>query len=231
MNSNEIKQLDLLQEKLEYKFENTAFLVEALTHPSMKQINKLAANYERMEFLGDSILGFLVTEMIFAKYQFCEEGSLAKIKAYLVSSEIIVKIANELDLSNYLIMTQGEERSGGRDNPNNIENAMEALIAAIYLDNNVDHARKIVSNLWEPFLQDFNLNAADPKSSLQEFLQKRRYEIPQYNLVKQEGASHAPLFTIEVMSDIGSMTGEGKSIKEAEKNAARKLLNLLESKE
>ena len=223
------EELNLLEKKLNYKFNNVDFLIEALTHPSMKQIDNSIRDYERLELLGDSILGFLVTEMIFSKYTSYEEGNLAKIKAHVVSSGTLVKIASTIDLAKYLIITPGEENSGGRSNPNNIENAMEALLAAVYLDSNVENVREIVKRLWKESVDNVDFSAADPKTYLQEFLQKKKLNIPKYELINQEGPVHAPLFTVKVSSNSEFKYGEGKSIKDAEKDAARKLLKLLES--
>jgi len=223
------EQIQSLEESLNYQFNNTEFLIEALTHPSMKQIDITIRDYERLELLGDSILGFLVTEMIFNKYTEYAEGNLAKIKAHVVSCETLVKIANTLNLADYLIITSGEENSGGRTNPNNIENALEALLAAIYLDSNMENVRTIVSNLWQSSVDNVNFSDADPKTYLQELLQKRKLSIPKYELVNQEGPVHAPLFTVKVSSNNQFKIGEGKSIKEAEKEAARQLLKLLKS--
>ena len=223
------EQIHLLEKALDYQFNNIEFLIEALTHPSMKQIYTSINDYERLELLGDSILGFLVTEMIFNKYTEYEEGNLAKIKAHVVSCGTLVKIANTLNLADYLIITSGEENSGGRNNPNNIENTMEALLAAIYLDSNMENVRKIVTKLWQASVNNVNFSDADPKTYLQEFLQKKKLAIPKYELINQEGPVPAPLFTVKVLSNGRFKIGEGKSIKEAEKEAARQLLKLLES--
>lgn len=229
INKTSIKKLNLLEKALGYKFNNIDFLIEALTHPSMKQIDISVKDYERLELLGDSILGFLVTEMIFNRYTKYAEGNLAKVKAHVVSSATLVKIASTLNLADYIIMASGEEASGGRSNPNNVENAMESLLAAIFLDSNIENVRKIVRRLWKKSVDNVDFSAADPKTYLQEFLQKKQLDIPKYELINQEGPVHAPLFTVKVSSSDASVFGKGKSIKDAEKNAARKLLKLLES--
>jgi ribonuclease III len=223
-------QITSLEETLNYQFTNTELLIEALTHPSMKQMDNSVRDYERLELLGDSILGFLVTEIIFNKYTEYEEGNLAKIKAHVVSCSILVKIANSLNLADYLIITPGEENSGGRTNPNNIENALEALIAAIYLDSDIEKVSKIVNKLWQKHVDNVDLSEADPKTHLQELLQKDKLSIPKYKLVGQEGPVHAPIFTIKVSSNDEFKIGKGKSRKEAEKDAAKQLLNLLKSR-
>lgn len=226
-----IEKLNLLEKTLDYKFNNIDFLIEAVTHPSMKQIDVSIRDYERLELLGDAILGFLVTEMVFNKYTKYEEGNLAKVKAHVVSSATLVKIASTINLADYLIITSGEETSGGRSNPNNIENAMEALLAAVFLDSNIENVRKIVRRLWKVSIDKVDFSAADPKTYLQEFLQKKKLNIPKYELINQEGPVHAPLFTVKVLSGNTSIFGKGKSIKDAEKDAAKKLLKLLESED
>lgn len=213
-----------LEKLLDYKFSNISLLEEALSHPSLKQIDNSSVHYERFELLGDSILGFLVTEMIFNKFVHCEEGIIAKTKAYAVSCETIVEVANSLDLSNYIIMTKGEENSGGRLNRNNIENTMEALLAAIYLDAGMEKTRKIVQKLWAKHINNIDFSLSDPKTFLQELLQKT-HDFPIYKVIKKEGAVHEPIFTIQVNSKKFSAIGVGKSIKEAEKAAAKKMIH------
>jgi ribonuclease III len=226
MNSN----FDQLEQSLNYKFKNISLLEEALSHPSLKQIDEANPNYERFEFLGDSILGFVVTEMIFSKYREYDDGGLAKLKAYVVSHDILVKIAKDLNLADYIIMTAGEENSGGRENSNNLENALEALIAGIYLDSNIDQTRQIVNRLWQHHIENVDPNMANPKSALQEFLQDQNHSIPSYQVIKREGAVHAPIFTVQVKAMNQSANGTGHSIKEAEKNAALKMLKNLQEK-
>lgn len=226
MNNN----FDKLEQSLNYKFKNISFLEEALSHPSLKQLDENSPNYERFEFFGDSILGFLVTEMIFNKYREYDEGDLAKLKAYAVSGDILTKIAKELNLADFIIMTSGEENSGGRENSNNLENTLEALIAGIYLDSNIDQTRKIVDHLWQHHIQNVDPNMANPKSALQEFLQDQNHSTPSYQVITQEGPVHAPIFTVQVMAMSQFADGVGHSIKEAEKNAALKMLKNLQEK-
>lgn len=221
---------DKLENALNYKFNDTALLEEALSHPSLKQIDNSKRDYERFEFLGDAILGFLITEMIFNKFTDYEEGRIAKIKAYVVSKNILVKIADTINLADHIIMTKGEEISGGKSNYNNIENTMEALLAAIYLDSNIDQTRTIVTTLWSEYIENIDFSAADPKTYLQELLQNRIHIMPTYEVIKQEGAVHSPIFTVRVSTPDLSQTGTGKSIKEAEKDAARNLLKEINDK-
>ena len=228
INNNFIQdKLTSLEKKLDYKFNNVNFILEALTHPSMKQVNSSRKDYERLELLGDSILGFLITEMIFNKFTHQSEGNLAKIKSYVVSSGKLVAIANTINLSSYLIMTQGEENAGGRNNPNNIENAMEAVIAAVYLDSNIESVKRVVENYWKKVIYNIDFCSIDPKTYLQEYLQRKKLNLPKYKLISQKGPVHEPLFTVKVSSDTLCKFGTGKSIKKAEKKAAQNLLKTL----
>lgn len=219
----------LLEERLGYDFNNKNLLIESLTHPSVKQRalknNNKQKNYERLELLGDSILNFLVTEILFKSFSEYDEGQLAKIKAYAVSKDVLCLVAAKINLSSYIIMTYGEEISGGRNNPNNIENTMEALIAAIYLDSNIDIIRNMVASLWLEFISIIDLANYDPKTTLQELAQSHgQGNKPVYELVKREGAAHSSIFTIMVKIPDHQQLGYGQSVKEAEKDAARKLL-------
>jgi ribonuclease-3 len=224
---NSAKHIAGLEDALKYKFKNLALVNEALSHPSLKQQDNTIADYERLELLGDSILGFLITEMIFNNFTFYEEGSIAKIKAYVVSRETIVKVAETLDLAEYIVMTSGEEKSGGKTNQNNIENVMEALLAAIYLDSDIHQVRTIVQNLWFKYIENVDFSAIDPKSSLQEWMQHKNHGTPFYEVINKEGPVHAPEFTVQVTVGKHKEIATGKSIKEAEKEAARKSLNSL----
>ncbi len=237
-----------LESLLGYKFSNLSLLKEALSHPSLKQdifdknvksYKKYAntssdlpeyVDYERLEFLGDAILDFLITEMLFKKFSRHNEGGLAKIKAFLVSKEILNRISEKICLPEFIIMTKGEEFSGGRDNPSNIENVMEALIAAIYLDSDIDNTKLITENLWQDYLQDFDYDSVDPKTSLQEWSQKYKAKIPKYEITSRSGPDHSPIFTIKCLIDELSSVASAKSIKAAEKLAAKKLLDSIKKK-
>ena len=122
-----------------------------------------------------------------------------------------------------------EEKSGGKTNQNNIENVMEALLAAIYLDSDIHQVRKIVQNLWFRYIENIDFNLIDPKSSLQEWLHHKNHSTPAYEVINKEGPVHAPVFTVQVIVGRHKQTATGKSIKEAEKEAARKLLNILKN--
>lgn len=223
-NHFEHKNADRLEQLLGYKFSNRNYLQEALSHPSLKQVDspKNHVDYERFELLGDSILNFIIIDLLLHKYTDLKEGDIAKIKSYLVSGELLNEISKKLELSEFLIMTKGEENCGGRENPGNIENAMEALIAAIYLDSkDMENTKNIVQNLWKEHIHKFDLREIDPKTCLQEWAQKKHLPIPNYEVIKQSGPAHMPEFTVQVTAGEYSATASGKSIRSAEKAAAK----------
>ncbi len=213
-----------LEKSLSYQFKNLDLIQEALSHPSLKQHDRLARDYERLEMFGDAILGFITVEMIFIKFRDYDEGDIAKVKSFLVSKDTLVKVALKLNLADYIIMTPGEEKSGGRGNVNNLENTMEALLAAIYLDSNIEQTRLIVQKFWAEYIQNIDFNHIDPKSALQELVHDLSHTIPIYKVIKSDGPVHSPHFTVQVQANGITQIGFGRSIKEAEKEAAKLLL-------
>jgi ribonuclease III len=228
-----LEKLEELQKTLKYNFKNIDFLIQSLSHPSLRQHiqkHKIVKDNERLELLGDSIIGFVITEIIYKNFANYNEGKLATIKSHLICKEMLCKVAGKINLADYIIMTHGEEASGGRNNPNNIENATEALIAAIYLDSDIENTKLIVKNLWAEFFGNEDLTHTDPKSALQELVQSIGHTKPVYVVKSKSGSSHAPVFIVEVAINKHMATGEGHSIKAAEKIAAEKLLNILQNK-
>jgi ribonuclease-3 len=185
--------LDKLQHILEYQFVNPMLLTEALSHPSLHGNNEfLGKDYERMEFLGDSVINLIVTDILYHKFKSHVEGDLAKMRAYLISKDFMVKIANNISLSDYIIIGSSEEISGGRHNPNNLENVLEAICGAIYLDGGIEQATKVVSKFWDQFITDDIASFSDPKTTLQELLQERGLPLPKYEIKSKDGPSHSP---------------------------------------
>ncbi|WPY01020.1 Ribonuclease III [Candidatus Trichorickettsia mobilis] len=231
---NETAVIQTISKRIEqstgYHFNNLELLVESLSHPSLKQnISKYSINknYERLELLGDAILNFIITEYLFQNFTKQDEGTLARVRSFLVCKETLCKVAAAINLADDIIMTHGEEISGGRSNPNNLENAMEALIAAIYLDSNIDTIRSIIINLWSEFLNNINISKTDPKTTLQEWAQSKGYNKPIYTVVNKSGYAHSPYFTIMAKVAHYQQQGHGNSIKTAEKEAAQKILDIL----
>lgn len=217
---------------LDYQFKDPSLLKIALTHPSIKlPANKGKQNYQRMEFLGDKVLGMVIADLIYKRFPDMSEGNLSVVFANLVQTKILAHIAEEQNLADHLNMDNGEKRAGGAQNPKNLENALEAVIAAIYLDSDHRTVYNIIAQLWEGYLQDTSLIfKKDDKSSLQELAQKNFRLVPSYQVIDKQGADHDPYFTVQVKIDYVEpliCVGVGKSIKAAEYDAAKQMLDKL----
>ena len=144
--------LDEFEIVLDYQFKERHFLIEAMTHPSCTNRNN--KNYQRLEFLGDSIISMILAEILVKRYQSEQEGNLSKRLAHLVSGDCIWQVAVDIGIDNLIILSKGEESLGGRENKRNLENAAEALIAAIYLDSDFDTTKRVISKLWSKLIEE-----------------------------------------------------------------------------
>ena len=210
---------------LQINFKDSAILQRALTHPSM---GKTRPNYERLEFLGDSVLGLIISAELFNRYPNEAEGELTKRLAGLICGETLVKVSQRLGLAEHILMSESESSSGGRENKANLENVMEAIIGAIYLDNGFEAAKEFVLREWESLIDKMVEPPKDAKSALQEWAQGRGLPLPDYVVVSQDGPSHAPYFEISVsVQGFPAEIGNGNSKREAEQKAAAKLFTAL----
>ncbi len=214
-----------LESVLGIKFSNKQLLEIAITHKSYAiEKNKPFWN-ERLEFLGDSVLSCVIADYLYSKFPKSPEGHLSRIKSQIVSRQMLVKLAKELNLGKFILLSKGEENTGGRTRESNLANAIEAIIGAIYLDKGFEVVKnfilKCISNI------KFSLDT-DYKSKLQEIIQARYSTLPVYKVVRETGPEHAKHFEVEVKVKnriLGS--GSGKSKKEAEQSAAKKAVQLL----
>jgi ribonuclease-3 len=212
------------EEIISYKFKNQKILQQALTHPSLK-IERKVSDYERLEFLGDSIIGFVVSEIIYKNYATESEGSLAKRKASIVSRDSLSKIAKTINLGDFLLLSHGENSLGGRNNPANLENAFEALVAAIYLDGSIEDAKDFIYKFFAGTIKQMVAVPKDAKSTLQEWAQSKGYELPKYELASMAGPAHAPEITIKLsIEGFEPIMATSGAKKEAERLAAEKML-------
>ncbi|MBO4770290.1 MAG: ribonuclease III [Clostridia bacterium] len=214
-----------LQKEIGYTFRDADILTLALTHSSYTNESRQQCN-ERLEFLGDSVLNFITADYLFSTYPDTDEGTLTKIRSASVCRESLSDFAKSLDLGDFLILGKGEELSGGRSNPSILENACEAVIAAIYLDGGLDEARRFILPSIRKTVAEHRIT--DFKSKLQEFTQSAKEGIPLYRVTDESGPSHKRKFTVEASLNgnvIGRGTGTTK--KEAEQNAAREALTEL----
>ncbi len=209
-----------LQTSLGYTFHNEAHLRRALTHPS----TKLPDN-QRLEFLGDAVLEFCVSDMLYQKYPDLHEGALTARRAALVCERTLSAIARSLALGRFLVMGHGEEQTGGREKPSILADAMEAVLAAIYVDGGWEAAREVILRLFAQDEQLIAWRGQDDKSALQEYTQAHGLELPAYEIIGQSGPDHDRRFTAQV-SVLGKpvATVEGNSKKAAEQAAAKAAL-------
>ena len=215
-----------LQQRLGYRFKDAALLTLALTHASASG----TADYERLEFLGDRVLGLIVAECLYELYPSEPEGDLSKRHTALVRGETLARAARALDLGEDMILSSAERHSGGAENDNILSDVLEAVIGAVYLDGGLDQARNVLTPLIEADLQAMSAPPRDAKTALQEWSQARNLGLPEYTLVERTGPDHAPEFVIRVtLHGIPPMEGAGSSKRVAEKVAAQKMLDHLES--
>lgn len=218
------KQLELIQENLGYKFKDISLLKTALTHSSYANENNTVCN-ERLEFLGDAVLGFVSAEYLYNNYDF-QEGDLTKHRAARVCETALCKFSNELELGKGLYLGKGEERMNGREKPSMLADAFEAVLAAIFIDGGLEEAKKVALRFVAR--HDELDSAGDYKTELQEVVQKNREERVEYVLVEETGPAHDKHFVIEVHLNSNVIgRGEGKSKKLAEQMAAREALRLM----
>jgi ribonuclease-3 len=219
-----------LESKIKYKFKSKLLLNEALTHRSFVKENDELPSYERLEFLGDAILGLIVSQYLFEKFPEKSEGELTKIKATLVSETTLNRVAQNLGLGKYLNLSPEEEKSGGRGRASIVADAYEALIGAVYLDGGLKEARRLVARLILGKTKEISQDQANfnYKGELLEYLQALDWGMPRYEIMEEEGPDHLKKFIIAVNVKGKKMGwGEGKNKKEAEQKAAKMALENL----
>ena len=216
----ELKRLAGLEARLGYVFEDKEIAVRALTHSSYGDGNTQRRSYERLEFLGDRVLGFLTAERLFRDRDE-PEGSMARRLNAFVRKEACAKVAREIGLGEALLLSPAEARQGGREKLSILGDACEALMAAIYLDGGWDAAREFYTTYWKPQVAEA---PKDPKTALQERAAHHGAH-PSYELLSRTGPDHRPIFVVEVsVAGVGSAKGTGSSKKEAERFAAQHLM-------
>ena len=230
--------MEALEEKLGYRFNQRALLENALTHSSYANENKARGcqSNERLEFLGDSVLGMVTADYLFRTHPDLPEGDLTRTRAALVCEGSLVEVAQQLNLGAYLKLGKGEDAGGGRERPSIVADAVEAVIAAVYLDGGIGSARKII----QKFILDREEEKSasrDYKTALQELVQRESGQVLGYQLIGQvlgyqligaEGPDHAKIFSVEVdLNGTPIGQGKGRSKKEAEQNAAKAAIEKL----
>lgn len=215
---------DALQDRLGYRFNNPALLEKALTHSSTGS----ERNYERLEFLGDRVVGLIMAQRLFEIFPDEKEGDLAKRHAALVQGKAMTLIARKLDLGDVIQLSDAERAAGGAENDNILADGVESVIGALYLDAGLDECRRVILDLWGDSIHVLEEPPQDPKTELQEWAQGRGLGLPVYELLNKSGPDHAPEFEIQAMVDgYAPSVALGASRRMAEKKAAEQLLIVL----
>ena len=214
---------DKLLRDINYQFRDPDLLKKALTHSSAGK-----NNYERLEFLGDSILGWVIAEAIFQRFPRAKEGEMSRLRASLVKGVTLAKIAREFKLGDYLRLGQGEMKSGGYRRDSTLADAMEALIGAIYLDSDIETCKRQILSWFENRLDNLTIgdNHKDAKTLLQEYLQARKQPLPSYQILATHGKEHEQTFEVTCAVPMleKPLVGAGPSRRQAEQDAARQAI-------
>ncbi|MGC1181752.1 ribonuclease III [Legionella sp.] len=221
--------LERLCRRLNYSFKKPIYLKQALTHCSVG-----SENYERFEFLGDSILSFVIANELFHRFPLQSEGHLSRLRSFLVRGDMLVEIAREINLGDFLFLGQGELKSGGFRRASILADALEAVFAAVFFDGGVDSAKEVILKLYRSRLEDPHLNDClkDSKTLLQEYVQAEKIALPKYALTKVEGDEHDQIFyvtcTVKTIKQVTN--GQGSNRRRAEQLAAKDMLEYLRAK-
>ena len=225
--------LQQLEKRLHITFTNKSLLKRALTHRSfINESSEPVRDNERLEYLGDSVLALVVNEYLFKSFENYPEGDLAKIKSAVVSEDTLAKVAIQMNLGDYIIMGRGEELTGGRRRHSILANTLEAIIGAVYLDSGLAKSKKLVLRLLKKDIQRIDKLSylRDPKTTLQEIIQKKYKNRPIYTIIDESGPDHNKIYTVKLtVNNQDISVGTGSSKRRAESEAAKKALELIYS--
>ena len=223
-----VRKLKDLEARLGYAFKDRALLKKALTHASVRQASAKRRDNERLEFLGDRVLGLAVAELLSAVYPAASEGELARLYNRLVRGGTCAEVARALDLGPSLVLSDSEAGSGGRDKDTILADACEALIGALFMDGGLEAAGSFIERFWARRIAGMATPPRDPKMALQEWALMRGQALPIYETVTSEGPPHAPVFRVQVtVEGHPPAVGQGSSKRRAEQAAARALLETI----
>jgi ribonuclease-3 len=215
-----------LEQKIGHTFKDKSLLVQALTHVSAIAHGKVKVSYQRFEFLGDHVLGLVVSDLLLREYPRAQEGELSQRLADLVRAETCAKVAVELNLGAYIYFGTNEAKSGGRHKASILADVCEALIGAVFLDGGYKAAEKFVETYWKERALRSKSRLRDPKTLLQEWGQARGLPPPIYRQIERKGPDHKPVFRIAVeLPGLGAAEGEGRTKRDAQQAAATMMLN------
>ncbi len=206
-----------LEQKIGHNFKDKDLLHTALTHSSAAS----SANYERLEFLGDRVLGLVIAHLLYEKFPHEREGDLAKRLSSLVQGSMLAEIAVKINLGDFIQLSVAERNSGGGENDNILADVFEAIIGALYMDSGLDECSRLIRELWEDVLDTMKAPPQHPKTSLQEWAQGQALPLPVYEIADQQGPDHAPVFDVRLqVKGYEDVVAQGRTRQEAEKEAA-----------
>ena len=218
--------LAALSKRIGYNFNDQDILLQALTHRSAKGLHN-----ERLEFLGDSILGFVIAEVLFNKFPEHDEGDLTRMRSSLVKGVTLAKLGRDFKLGEHLILGAGELKSGGHKRDSILEDAVEAIIGAVYLDSDEETCKALILSWFNHHLNIIKPGneQKDPKTRLQEYLQGRKIPLPEYEVIEVSGQSHNQQFTVKCLTSVidTEVIAKGTSRRKAEQSAAQQVLDLI----
>jgi ribonuclease-3 len=218
-----MKKFQALEKRIGYRFRKKALLETALTHPSYRYEHAdTEADNQRLEFLGDSVLGFLAADALMREKPEADEGELTQLKVSLTSGSTLARVAAELELGEFLQLGRGESSDGGANRESNLEDALESLLGAIWLDGGLKASRKFFEKHIFPMLGKTEPVLVNPKGALQEYAQREGLGLPKYTVLEESGPDHDRVFKVQVCISTYGFTAEGRSRREAEKCAAEK---------
>ena len=221
------KDVNLLFKKIGYSFNDVRLLEQAMTHRSYR-----GAHNERLEFLGDSILSFVIADALYHQFPKAREGDLSRMRSTLVRGQTLAEFGVEFELGDFLRLGPGELKSGGYRRESTLADAVEAIIGAVFLDSDIDRCGELILAWYESRLDAISpgLNQKDPKTLLQEYLQARKLSLPGYTVVDTKGQAHNQTFTVEcIVEGMDSIISVGSSRRKAEQKAAEKALKILKN--
>ena len=227
------QKLNSFEKIIGYKFKNSLLLSQSLTHPSffkdLSPIDKNNNQFERLEFLGDRVLGLIIAFLIFKNNKNLNEGDLSKKYSYLVQKNFLHKISLELNIDKFLLYNFNKHNTKMLISIQS--DAVESLIGAIFIDGGYEPSYKFVKKFWVPYLNIKISKVHDPKTTLQEISQQKIKKLPEYKLINKKGPSHSPLFTVSLkVLNLNQIKAEGQSIREAERKAANEALKIINEK-
>lgn len=228
-NKNQVNAITInrLSKKIGYSFNQPELLIQAITHRSAK-----GQHNERLEFLGDSILGFVIAQALFEKFPKHNEGDLTRMRSSLVKGVTLAELGRDFNLGEYLILGPGELKSGGHRRESILEDAIEAIIGAVYLDSNITQCKQLIHTWFAQRLSAIKPGneQKDPKTRLQEYLQGRKIPLPVYDVIDTTGQSHNQSFTVSCVTEVidSEVIAKGTSRRKAEQAAAQQVLLQLE---